>query len=492
MKRKLTIYLLILIILLGTFLRFYNLDSESFWLDEGEPALTVKKYNALQILNNVREKGSILPEYYSYDVDLPAYAIILNGWVKIFGISDFSFRAFSAIMGILALIAVFYLARYLFDNNVALLATFLASINLTLIWYSQEVRQYNYLLFLSLLSIIFLLKLLKENKTRYIIGLLFVNAFIIYSHFPWIIFIGFEGVYALYIIYNDYVKKNILHKKIIIAFLIIGILYMPIIGRAIFNQTNLIDIYGKPDISQIAEFGVQLSTWFYPTIAMRQKFYDHSFNFSVFEWALLLSVLGTALLFGLLFLNGVRKAHFKKDSAKFMLLFFFFPFLFALILSLIHPSITVFQIKQLIYVIPAFLIFVSIGILRSKISRLLITTIVILSILPLGAYYTNIDKQQFREAAEFLPKNETILINTQTAQVTFQYYYGEKDNVIGIKDLNELKLQLNNKDSFWILLTFTKYSDPEDKIKKFLNDNFKLTDKKDFFDIELLHYEKIY
>ncbi len=41
-----------------------------------------------------------------------------------------------------------------------------------------------------------------------------------------------------------------------------------------------------------------------------------------------------------------------------------------------------------------------------------------------------------------------------------------------------------------MLLTFTKYSDPEGKIKKYLNENYVLLEKKDFFEIELLHYKK--
>ena len=492
MSKKQIIFLLILILLLGTSLRFYKLSSESFWQDEGATALNIKKYGSLEILNNIVRHGQVLPEYYpQYDDDLPAYPIILSVWAKFFGVSEFSLRAFSAILGSLALIAVFYIGRHLFNDKVALLSTFLASINLTLIWYSQEARQYSHLLFLSLLSVIFLLKSLKENKTKYIVGLLIVNALIIYSHFPWLMFIAFEGVYALYIIYKDYTKKGILHKKVIVALLIIGFLYLPIIGRAISTESNTVALFDRPDMAQLTRFGVQLSTWLYPSIDMRQKIYDHSFNFSLFEWALLLSVLLSASLIGLMFLIGIGKSLYKKKSAIFLLFMFFFPILFALVLSLIHPKVTVFYIKQMIYIIPAYLILVSAGILRTKLSKPLITIIIILSILPLGAYYTNINKQQSREAAEFLPANEQIFINTEAGQVVFQYYYGEKDNFIGVKDLDDLKSRLSNINSFWMVLTFTKYSDPEGKIKKFLNENYMLTEKKEFFDVELLHYKNI-
>lgn len=109
---------------------------------------------------------------------------------------------------------------------------------------------------------------------------------------------------------------------------------------------------------------------------------------------------------------------------------------------------------------------------------------------PVYAYYANVDKQQFREASAVLPKNELVFVSKDTAKRGVWYYFGERDNVIGIDDVNELKSHLNNKDSFWVLLTFTKYSDPEGKIKKYLDDNYKLLDKKEFFDIEILHYRK--
>ena len=484
--------LLVLILILGTFLRFYNLAGESFWLDEGATALAIKKYDTLEILQNIRTEGFSLPEYYpEYNFELPLYLMFLDLWTKIFGISEFSLRGFSAILGSLSLIAIFYLARYLFNEKIALLATFLASINLTLVWYSQEARQYSYLLFLSLLSIIFLLKSLRENKTKDIIGLLIVNSIIIYSHFTWLIFITLEGVYALYIIYKDFVDKKELNKKIIAIFLIIGLLYLPIIGRAIFNQSEFVEVHGRPDINQLTEFGIQLSTWLYPSVYMREEIYENSFNLSAFEWTLLLSVLITASLFGLLFLNGLINSFRKKKSSVFALLLFFFPLLFALIISFIHPTITVFTLKQLIYIIPAFLIFVSIGILKTRMSKVLIAIIIILSILPLSAYYINIDKQQFREASILLPNHEPIFLNIVSSQVAFQYYTGERENIVGVIDVDDLKSQLKGKNSFWMLLTFTKYSDPENKIKKFLDENYKLTETRNLFDIELLHYQKI-
>ena len=488
---KKTLLLLILILLLGSFLRFYNLGKESFWQDESYTALAVKKYSAVDIIKNSVDMGQIIPDAkYTYNSELPSYFFIVKVWSDIFGISEFSLRAFSAIFGILSLTAIFHLARYIFNEKAALLASFLTAINLTLIWYSQEARPYSFLLFLSLLSLILLLKAFKEGKAYYVLGLLLTNLIIIYTHFTWIIFVLFEGVYALYVTYKDYVSKKKFHAKVLLVFIVLALFYLPIVGRALFSGDQTLYLSGRPDIIELGQFGVRLHTWIYPTESMRQKLYGFSFDFSIYEWLLLFSVLSSSFIVGLLFIAGLAKLAYKKRHNIVLLLMFFFPLLFALIFSFVHPSISVFNIRILVYVIPAYLIIVSLGYLKSKQFKALIVITVVLSTLPIYAYYSNVDKQQFREASSFLPKNELIFINKDTAKRGVWYYYGEKDNVIGINDVSDLKSHLNNTNSFWVLLTFTKYSDPEGKIKKYLDENYKLADKKEFFDIELLHYRK--
>ena len=494
MKDRKTFSLLVLIILLGAFLRFHSIGKESFWLDEGYTALAIKKFDVNSLIRNSVERGQIIPDdRYSYNSEVPAYFILLESWSKVFGISEFSLRSFSAMFGVLSLIAVFYLANYLFDKKIALISTLLASINLTLIYYSQEARNYSYLLFLSLISIILLLKSLKDGKIKHIVGLVVVNALIIYSHLPWMIFMVFEGIYVLYVIYNEYSNKKKINAKnvnILIAFFIMALLYMPMAGRILFSKDNMTAYAPKVDLRGIAELGIRLSVWLYPSEAMRQKIYDHSFSFSLFEWLLLGSTLLLALILCLLFLFGITKVFYKKVSAKFLILMFLFPLLFSVVFTLINPRLGIFNIKQVIYIIPAFVIISSVGISKIKKFKALIAIIIILSLLPLYSYYHNVDKQQFREAVSFFPDNETVFITKESATKPVRYYYGEKKNVIGIFGLDDLKDYLKDEDKFWVLFTFTKYSDPEGKISDYLGKNYKIIEKKQLFDIELVHYKK--
>src|SRR3989338_958737 len=317
------IILLLLILLIGSFIRFYSLGSESFWLDEGATALEIKNYDIKQILIHTLVYGKILPEYYPhYDYNLPVYYVFMKLWANIFGTGEFSLRAFSALLGSMSLLLIFYLAKYLFDEKIAIMSTFLASINLTLVWYSQEARQYSFLLFLSLISLLFLLKMLNEGKVKYIIGFLAVNFLIIYSQNTWILFIFFEGLYALYRIYLDYSTKTAVSKtskKIIIAFALLFILYIPIIGIAIFSETSTIGLYGRPELTEIAKFGAQLSGWPYPSESLRQKIYDFNTNLTFYELALISSFFINLLLIGAVFLIGIVKSYkLRKESSIFL------------------------------------------------------------------------------------------------------------------------------------------------------------------------------
>ena len=63
------------------------------------------------------------------------------------------------------------------------------------------------------------------------------------------------------------------------------------------------------------------------------------------------------------------------------------------------------------------------------------------------------------------------------------------NSVAPINSLTLSKSLLFNKN-LWMLFTFTKYSDPKGTIKKFLDQNYIITEKKKFYDIDLFHYTK--
>ena len=487
MNKKNAFLLLLVIIVLGSFLRLYDISKESFWLDEGATALTIKKYDLPQILKNINEENKILPGYYAAG-DLPIYYFLLEIWSMPFGISELSLRSFSAIFGILSLILVFYLANLIFNKNIALLSTFFAAINLTLIIYSQEARVYAFALFFSLLSIIFLIKYLKQGKGTYLTGFVISNLILLYSQFSWLIFVFAEGLYALLVLYLRYKSKKGFDKKLFAVLLIMGVISMMVIGNALSsNVADTESVYGRPDIMRIAEFGVQLSSYVPAKEDIIKSVDNFPKNIFSYEFLLVLSVSLISAIIAILFIVGIKNS--KKDIASLLLAFMFFaPIAIILIFSLVLPGFSLLQIRQLIYVVPIYLIFASFGCFKVKFRNVAIILIIILSIFPTYHYYNETKKQEFREAAGMLPQEEIIFTNIHSAQVALKYYYGESDNIIGIKSINELKPHLQGIDSFWILFTFTKYSDPDGKIRDYIDSNYVLLEKMQFRDIELLRY----
>jgi mannosyltransferase len=142
---------LLLVLLLAAALRFYRLDGQSLWADEG---------------NSVALAGRSLAEITygaAYDIHPPLYYYLLHFWVCPFGTSEFAVRSLSAVIGTLLVGLTFLLGRCLFDSRVGLVAAFLSAISPFPIYDSQEARMYILLAALSALSIYFLLKFMEAE-----------------------------------------------------------------------------------------------------------------------------------------------------------------------------------------------------------------------------------------------------------------------------------------------------------------------------------------
>lgn len=151
----------ILILWLATGLRFLGLDAQSFWNDEGNSA-------------RLSERSlSLIIEGTASDIHPPLYYISLRGWRELLGESEFGLRSFSAFAGILTVAATLALGRLFFTQRdrkaglrFILIAAFLAAINPTLIYYSQETRMYAILALLAAVSMIFLWRWLNAERSN--------------------------------------------------------------------------------------------------------------------------------------------------------------------------------------------------------------------------------------------------------------------------------------------------------------------------------------
>ena len=150
--RNLLVFLFVLA--LAAFLRFYLLDGQSFWNDEGNSARIAER--SLQLIT----------EGAAGDIHPPLYYYLLHIWCGVFGSSEFALRSLSAVLGVLLVGLTFLIGRKAFSVGVGLLAAFLATINPFQIYYSQEARMYLLLAVIGAAATFFLLRLLEDWSRR--------------------------------------------------------------------------------------------------------------------------------------------------------------------------------------------------------------------------------------------------------------------------------------------------------------------------------------
>jgi mannosyltransferase len=145
MKQKFwTLTAVCLFILLAALLRAYHLDHFSFWIDE---ALTPLRTS--QNVGDIIAGRTFIQEAVSQDTHPPLYYLLVYITRLLWGESDYAYRYFSLLMGVLLVSIVFQLGRELFGRQAGVLAALLVAINPLYVWYSQEARMYTLLVLLG-------------------------------------------------------------------------------------------------------------------------------------------------------------------------------------------------------------------------------------------------------------------------------------------------------------------------------------------------------
>lgn len=166
---KKTKLVLLVILLLGAYLRFWQLGNVPPSPDWDEAALG---YNAYSIMQTGRDEyGELFPIILrSFDDYKPAlYAYLVIPFIKIFGLEVFAVRLPSAIFGIFTVIAAYFLicelmrmSKRIDANKIALLTSFLLAISPWHIQFSRVAFEANVGFALNIFAIFFFIKGFKK------------------------------------------------------------------------------------------------------------------------------------------------------------------------------------------------------------------------------------------------------------------------------------------------------------------------------------------
>ncbi|MFC1925766.1 glycosyltransferase family 39 protein [Chloroflexota bacterium] len=152
---------LILLVLVGSMLRLWNLGKLGIWWDEGIVYMSGQ---------SILETGlPYLDSAFLYTRDLPhLYTTALS--LAIFGENEFALRLPSVIFGVLLIVVVYWLSKEILKNkNVALLAATIVTFHYWFIEFSRWGRSYTMVALLVSLSILFFYKGFVGNNRKYII-----------------------------------------------------------------------------------------------------------------------------------------------------------------------------------------------------------------------------------------------------------------------------------------------------------------------------------
>jgi len=231
---------LILIVLLASFFRFYNLSSNPPSLNWDEVAIG---WNAKTIFHTRRDEyGTRLPlSFQSFgDFKSPLYIYLTAPIVGLFGMNAVTVRLLSVMVGIFSIVLIYFIAKQLLKpvvhnpQTVSLLSALLLAVSPWHILLSRPAYESNLALFFILLGIWLFLKSLKQSK--YFVFCVLSFALSLYAYHSSKIFVPFFLLGLAFI----YRKKLLLKKsrKWIIASAILGtLLLFPLIKETFFGKS---------------------------------------------------------------------------------------------------------------------------------------------------------------------------------------------------------------------------------------------------------------
>ena len=131
-------YFLVAAVGAGIALRFVNLGGQSLWVDE---VITLK--------NSHIGEGGIVSSFFR-TLQGPLVSLLMHFWGSL-STDEAFMRIPFAVAGALSVGAVYLLAKSVHDSWTALHAAFVAALSPILIWYSQEIRGYSFLVLFSIM-----------------------------------------------------------------------------------------------------------------------------------------------------------------------------------------------------------------------------------------------------------------------------------------------------------------------------------------------------
>ena len=198
LNRRLVVFLLLAITAAGGFLRLHDLTQKSLWDDEIFSLNALGIYRLQQTVPDLGTVTENVIRYYRADNHPPLFFILLGIWLRLFGVTEFAVRLFSALASVLTIPVVYLLSMQIFkDRKISLVSAALFSGSAFIIYYAQEARMYSLLLLLACLSMLFFLRSQQGGRWGSYAGFALFSVLGLYTHYYFFFLLFFQIVYWL-------------------------------------------------------------------------------------------------------------------------------------------------------------------------------------------------------------------------------------------------------------------------------------------------------
>jgi 4-amino-4-deoxy-L-arabinose transferase-like glycosyltransferase len=197
--------------------------TRGIWLDE-----------AISIHQARLSLHGLFTALYNGDRQPPLYELVLYATIRIFGHSEFAVRLPSLIAGTLVIPVLYELGRELYDRRTGLLAAAFAAVSPLLIWYSQEVRMYEFIALFGLLALLTQLRVIRNGTMLNWAAYILATAALLWSHYFGLLLIAVQQlVFVAVIIHRRRVGEPV--KPLALGFLYsLAILVMQLVPLLVF------------------------------------------------------------------------------------------------------------------------------------------------------------------------------------------------------------------------------------------------------------------
>ncbi len=409
---------LVVILLLGAMLLFYDLSG---------PSLSVDEFTNVMI-----ERGSwdemIEALHTGADLHPPLTHILMNGWLHVAGETELAVRLPWVVIGLFNILLTYRMGQRLMDRRVGLLAALLIATAPTFILYTRFEKYYSLTIFLSLVFILIGLRLWSRPNWR-IAGIYgVVLAALLYTDYfaPLFLVLGQDILVLLY----GRTRKRFLAFGL--PQVVAAVLYLPWIGLMV-NQIRVVQTQAESDLG---------ASWSGLAIKVGYWIYSLSVGETLFPWRVTAVI--AVLIMLVLGIIGIRFLRHKASIAENLrpLPFTLWLLIPAVVGAALLTSFSFLGVpfiafpNHILFTLPLFLLILAAGLAALPYPGWLAITITMLLVTRGAALYNYYAGQEFHNPIYAVPMREitqNLRAAVQPGDVIvsdpdsgFQYYYDQK------------------------------------------------------------------